>query len=165
MLFITSIYKTIKKTCAATLLLCHICWNHSCSTNNIWILWNRALFINNTTLHPKSPLKICGIWPKSVVFEPNSHRFWKSVRIWLKHHRFWSNSTDVVVLIINILLRRVEFGIWLSNTTEKFEISRGEAEWNYHQNRALTYTYSFRYTMQLSFIYFWLRYSIEIRNL
>ena len=27
----------------------------------------------------------------------------------------------------NILLRRVEFGIWLSNTTEKFEISLGFA--------------------------------------
>ena len=88
-------------------------------------------FLLNTTLHPKSPLKICGIWPISVVFEPNSHIFSKSVRIWLKHHRFWSNSTDVVVLIINILLRRVEFGIWLSNTTEKFEISLGFASWNF----------------------------------
>ena len=34
---------------------------------------------------------------------------------------------DVVVLIANTLLRRVEFGIWLSNTTEKFEISLGFA--------------------------------------
>ena len=28
----------------------------------------------------------------------------------------------------NILLRRVEFGIWLSNTPENFEISRGKVE-------------------------------------
>ena len=26
----------------------------------------------NTTLHPNHPLKICGIWPKSVVFELNT---------------------------------------------------------------------------------------------
>ena len=44
---------------------------------------------------------------------------------------YGSNSTAVVVLIINILLRRVEFGIWLSNTTEKFEISLGFASWNF----------------------------------
>ena len=31
------------------------------------------------------------------------------------------------MLIINTLLWRVEFGIWLSNTTEKFEISLGFA--------------------------------------
>ena len=30
-------------------------------------LMNQHLFIN-TTLHPNHPLKICGIWPKSVVF-------------------------------------------------------------------------------------------------
>ena len=38
-----------------------------------------------------------------------------------------AEENDVVVLIANTLLRRVEFGIWLSNTTEKFEISLGFA--------------------------------------
>ena len=54
----------------------------------------------NTTFHLKSPLNICGIW--------------------LKFHIFFNWLKDVVLLIINILLRKVEFGIWLSNTTEKF---------------------------------------------
>ena len=54
----------------------------------------------NTTFHLKSPLNICGIW--------------------LKFHIFFNWLKDVVVLIINILLGKVEFGIWLSNTTEKF---------------------------------------------
>ena len=43
-------------------------------------------------------------------FEPNSHRFF----------------TYVVVLIKNLLLRRVKFGIWLSKSPDKFEISRCE---------------------------------------
>ena len=36
-----------------------------------------------------------------------------------------------MVLIANTLLRRVEFGIWLSNTTDKFEISLGCASWDF----------------------------------
>ena len=98
-------------------------------------LWQYS--VHNTTLHPKSALKICGIWAKL----DKSVRIWlkfqiltdfsKSVRIWLKFHIFFNWWKDVVVLIINILLRRVEFGIWLSNTTEKFEISLGFASWNF----------------------------------
>ena len=44
-----------------------------------------------------------------------------SVRIWLQFHIFFNWWKDIVVLIINILLWRVEFGIWLSNTTDNFE--------------------------------------------
>ena len=38
---------------------------------------------------------------------------------------------DVVVIIANTLLQRVEFGIWPSNNTEKFEISLGFASWDF----------------------------------
>ena len=55
----------------------------------------------NTTLHPKSPLKIC----ENLAQIPHIFQL-----------------KDVCVLIINIPLWRVEFGIWLANTTEKFDI-------------------------------------------
>ena len=41
----------------------------------------------NTTLHPNHPLKICGIFSKSVMFESKITVFWKSVV-------FGSNTTD-----------------------------------------------------------------------
>ena len=80
----------------------------------------------------------CGVWAITTLSTRNHHSksmefgsnfilsdFSKSVRIRLKFHIFFNWWKDVVVWIINILLRRVEFGIWLSKTTEKFEISRG----------------------------------------
>ena len=40
----------------------------------------------------------------------------------------WAGASSVVPkAILEGILRRVEFGIWLSNTTEKFEISLGFA--------------------------------------
>ena len=89
----------------------------------------------NTTLHPNHPLKICGIWPTSVVFDSKSVVFDSNTTSWPNSHRFWKICENLaqipqilngnfgwrVVLIANTLLRRVEFGIWLSNTTENLK--------------------------------------------
>ena len=47
----------------STSKLCSIFWSPFC-------LKLGSLF--NTTLHPNHPLKICGIWPTSVVFDSNT---------------------------------------------------------------------------------------------
>ena len=67
----------------------------------------------------------CGVWVKH-------HRFW------VKHHRCWSNSTDFEWMIwveSGVIVQTRFCGEWNlefgSNTTEKFEISRGEAEWDF----------------------------------
>ena len=46
------------------------------SNDAMFAIHRRSL---NTTLHPNHPLKICGIWPISVVFKPNTTDFSKSV--------------------------------------------------------------------------------------
>ena len=69
-------------------------------------------FGHNTTLHQNHPLKICGIWPKSVVFEPNTPYFSKSVV-------FDSNTTDFPKHDLNCILSlslciRVFISVFLS---------------------------------------------------
>ena len=71
----------------------------------------------NTTLQPKSPLKICEIL--SQILTDLS----KSVRIWLKLHRYFNWWKYVVVLIINILLRRVEFGFQTPQKNFNFHLA------------------------------------------
>ena len=61
-----------------------------------------------------------------ILFCPKTYGKWKSNKYSIcdLHSRSRRERwKDVVVLIANTLLRRVEFGIWLSNTTDKFEIN------------------------------------------
>ena len=70
----------------------------------------------------------CGVWAITTLSTRNHHSksvefgsnfklsdFSKSVRIRLKFHIFFNWWKDVVVFSKNILLRRVEFGIWLKH--------------------------------------------------
>ena len=52
----------------------HICWfTWSGGWRHVRILNHMGFgFNHNTTLHPNHPLKICGIWPTSVVFDSKS---------------------------------------------------------------------------------------------
>ena len=72
--------------------------------------------------------------PDAVHFCSKTNMKWKSNKFSicdLHSHSRRDQWKYVVVLIANTLLRRVEFGIWLSNTTEKFEISLGFASWDF----------------------------------
>ena len=55
---------------------------------------------SNTALHPNHPLKICGIWAKSVVFEHRS----KYVRIWLNIPKQAGEVIQAIIKIISTIL-------------------------------------------------------------
>ena len=73
--------------------------------------------------------------PDAVHFCSKTNMKWKSNKFSicdLHSHSRRDQWKYVVVLIANTPLRRVEFGIWLSNPTEKFEISLGCASWDFN---------------------------------
>ena len=96
-------------------------------------LWQYS--VHNTTLHPKSALKICGIWAKL----DKSVRIWlkfqiltdfsKSVRIWLKFHIFFNWWKDVVVFEPNSKFHSPQKDVFARIFSSKIMLLFSEPNW------------------------------------